>query len=393
MADQDFRINIVTLADLTGIKLTQEQLSALQTAAAAGNKDAIAALKKLSDAQKEASQTARQAQQEFVSGIRAAAGYGLIIGGSVAKAINDVANAQNKVTKELDKEFESLVRNVQQWNKLAQAAGNPSELAGVGEKALSQIDQIHAKFREANDDSRTLFQSMVDTAVAGFKNAFTFGGDPNAKGPFENIQDSQRESLQLAEEIARVQAGAAIEQGLQSQAKFDRLKGAGIDEAITKTTDHLKEAKRILDSLNPRDNLNSWIAQERIVERITKELQILQNLQKAAIQSGQPTTHAGVLQGQMNALGAAVPRGMQGTNLTPLEESQVRDNWIRTRGQLKDTFIQNESDARDKFQKDIRDRYEKGFPGATSPLPGGANQIETNQQILTALQRLLSLWQ
>jgi hypothetical protein len=59
MADQDFRINIVTLADLTGIRLTQQQLEALQTAAKEGNKEAIAALKKLSDAQKEGAASAK----------------------------------------------------------------------------------------------------------------------------------------------------------------------------------------------------------------------------------------------------------------------------------------------------------------------------------------------
>jgi len=52
MADQDFKINIVTLADLTGIKLTQQGMDAIYAAAAAGNKDAIAALDKLQKATK-----------------------------------------------------------------------------------------------------------------------------------------------------------------------------------------------------------------------------------------------------------------------------------------------------------------------------------------------------
>lgn len=54
MADQDFTINIKTLADLTGIKLTQQELNALQTAAKQGNQQAIGALKQLADAQKQA---------------------------------------------------------------------------------------------------------------------------------------------------------------------------------------------------------------------------------------------------------------------------------------------------------------------------------------------------
>ena len=97
MADQDFKINIVTTADTTGIKLTQQQLDALQTAAANGNKQAIAALNKLSTAQKEAEQTAKAQANEQQRGIRNAAGYGLLLGGVVAKAINDFSNSQNKV--------------------------------------------------------------------------------------------------------------------------------------------------------------------------------------------------------------------------------------------------------------------------------------------------------
>jgi hypothetical protein len=54
MAEQDFNINIRTLADLTGIKLTQQQLEALQKAAAEGNQKAIQALKQLTDAQNQA---------------------------------------------------------------------------------------------------------------------------------------------------------------------------------------------------------------------------------------------------------------------------------------------------------------------------------------------------
>jgi len=398
MADKDLQINIRTIADTTGIILTQEQLDALQSAAAAGNKDAIAALKKLSDAQKEVEAATKEANREFVSGIRAAAGYGLIIGGTVAKAINDVVNAQNKATKEIDKQFDSLVRNVKQWNELAKAAGSATELAGVGEKALAQIDQIHSKFQEANEDSRTLFQSMIDTAVAGFKNAFTFGGDPTAKGPFETINDTQRESLSIAEEIARVQAGAAIERGREEQARFERLKSSGLDEAVNKTTDRLKEAKRVLDSLNPRENLESWIAQERIVEQITKELAILVKLQQEAAKAGQPTSTQGVLAKQLEDLNALTRRqpgpiihtgalAPQGTNLTPLEEKQVRDAQIATEKTLRDQQISDEKKRRDDEAQAVRDRYEKGFPGAKTPLPGGPTQIESNKALIDAMQQ------
>lgn len=55
MADQDFRINIRTIADTTGIQLTRQQLTALQTAARQGNAEAISALNKLKGAASDAS--------------------------------------------------------------------------------------------------------------------------------------------------------------------------------------------------------------------------------------------------------------------------------------------------------------------------------------------------
>jgi hypothetical protein len=404
MADKDLQINIRTIADTTGIILTQEQLDALQAAAASGNKDAIAALKKLTDAQKEAAAAAREADREFVSGIRAAAGYGLLIGGTVAKAINDVANAQNKATKEIDKQFDSLVRNVKQWNELAKAAGSATELAGVGEKALAQIDQIQSKFREANEDNRSLFESMIDTAVAGFKNAFTFGGDPTAKGPFETINENLRDSLLQAQEIAKVQAGAAIETGLDLQAQFERRKSSGLDEAIVKTTAHLKEQQETLRHINPREHLEDWISVERTVQRITKELQLLKKAQEEAVKAGQPTTSVGVLQKQLEDLNALArkqpgrvtpigPLAPQGTNLTPLEEKQVRDAQIATEKTLRDQQIFDEKKRRDDEAKALRDRYEKGFPDFKTPLPGGPTQIESNKELIVWLQKLYSLWQ
>ena len=403
MADKDLQINIRTIADTTGIILTQQQLDALQAAAASGNKDAIAALKKLTDAQKEATAAAREADREFVQGIRAAAGYGLLLGGTVAKAINDVANAQNKATKEIDKQFDSLVRNVQQWDKLAKAAGSTSELAGVGEKALSQIDQIRDKFRDVNQESNTLYQDIIDNAVKTFD--FLTGGDPNkAKGPYEGIRDTQLQTLQITEQIARTQAGAAIERAREEHARFERLKSSGLDEAVKKTTDHLKEAKLVLDSLNPRENLESWVAQERIVERITKELQLLKKAQEEAVKAGQPTTTQGILAKQIEDLNALIRRqpgplihtgalAPQGTNLTPLEEKQVRDAQIATEKALRDQQISDQKKRRDEEAQALRDRYEKGLPEFKTPLPGGPTQIESNKELIVWLQKLYSLWQ
>lgn len=72
MADQDFNITIKTIADTTGIRLTQQGLDAIKIAALQGNQQAIASLKQLT-------QAANQAKSEM-SSIGAGVGVGTIVG-------------------------------------------------------------------------------------------------------------------------------------------------------------------------------------------------------------------------------------------------------------------------------------------------------------------------
>jgi len=391
MADTDFKINIVTLADLTGIKLTEEQLNALQTAAAAGNKDAIAALKKLTDAQKEAAAAANQAERDFTYGIRAAAGYGFVVGGAVAAAIRQVTNEQNRVTKELDKQFDSLVRNVQEWNKLAQVATTPEQLASVGEKAVAQIDQIRSKFRETNQEELTFSQNFIDTIVKGFKNAFTFGGDPNAKGPFQKQQEEFVRGLALAQEIAQERIRDITRTGLKEQQDAHE----NISEAILKETNNLEHQKVLLANLDVNTQTESWIAQEKVVERITQRLNELLKIKGQLDKEAAPTTLVSNLQDQLNKLNQIAKR----PDLTPREQEQVRNAQIETERALREEQIKRETDLRNREAQALRDRFEKGFP--TLPTQAGlpTNELEVNTKLLEAIQQLnikqqqlLDLW-
>src|SRR5215472_12458927 len=216
MADQDFKINIVTLADLTGIKLTQEGMDAIYSAAAAGNQEAIDALKKLEGAYKSAQRAAEEENREFIAGIRAAAGYGLLIGGSVAAAINKFAAEENKVTDELNKQSESLVKNVQEWNKLAQVATTPEQLATIGEKAVSEIDKLRAAFNEANTDELSTTQKILDSIVHFFSGPIAAGGG-KVKGAFESLQEELLRGLLQAQDIARERLKDITRTGLKEQ--------------------------------------------------------------------------------------------------------------------------------------------------------------------------------
>ncbi len=397
MADQDFNINIRTLADLTGIKLTQEQLNALQTAAANGNKQAIAALKQLTAAEKEAAQAARQQAQEQVQGIRNASAYGLLIGGLVAKAINDFAAAQNKVTKELDEQGRLLVKNVQEWNKLAQASTSMEQLASVGEKAVEKIDLLQAKFREANDETLTLGQSVQDL-IEKFATWTPFQTGSNQALLDERIRGLQQTLAEAQENAARV-----VKRGLDSQ----REAHEDIDEVIKRESEHLKEQQALLRNLDPKTTLQSWVAVEQTIERITKKLEQLNAQRQKQVEAGEPTTRGGLLGKQEQDLGALSRSGL----LTPAEQNVVFQQGVKTHTEKFDQDIKDRTDA---FNKDIEDRNKRwtggvstgvpitpgvplpagapGVPGQGFPAPASGSTIELNQQILTTLEKILAVF-
>ncbi len=394
MAGQDFNINIRTLADLTGIQLTQQQLSALQSAAAAGNKDAIAALKKLSDAQKDAAAVARQAEQEFNYGIRAAGAYGLIIGGFVAKAINDFAAAQNKVTKELDDQGRSLVKNVQEWNKLTQASTSMAELATVGEKATAQIELLRTKFNEANSETLTLGQSVQDL-LEKFATWTPFQPGSNQALLDERVKGLMQDLANEQQNAARV-----VKRGLDEQ----RDAHENIDAVIARETEHLAQQQALLRNIDPKTELQSWVAVEQTIERITKKLETLNAQRQKQVEAGEPTTKSGLLGKQEQDLGALSRSGQ----LTPAEQNVVGQQIIQTHAEK---FNQDIKDRVDAFNKDIDDRNKRftggvstgvplplgvapplgvpGVPVAGVPPSAGQSTSQTNEQLIQALKTVL----
>ncbi len=395
MAGQDFNINIRTLADLTGIKLTQEQLNALQTAAANGNKQAIAALKQLTAAEKEAAQAARQQAQEQVQGIRNASAYGLLIGGFVAKAINDLATAQNKVTKEIDEQGRALVKNVQEWDKLAKAASTPEQLANVGEKAVSQIDALRIKFNEVNGEALSLTDTVKDL-IEKFATWTPFQPGSNQALLDERVRAAQQAVAEAQENAARV-----VKRGLDEQ----RDAREDIDGVIARENRHLADQQALLRNIDPKTNLQSWVAVEQTVERITKKLAELNAQRQKQVEAGEPTTRGGLLGQQEQQLQDLSQSGQ----LTPAEQNVVFQQGIKTHTEKFDQDIKDRTNA---FNKEIEDRNKRftggvstgvplqsgvplpagvpGVPGQGFPAPASGSTIEFNQQILTALQQILA---
>lgn len=156
MAAQDFDINIRTLADTTGIKLTQAQLDALQTAAAAGNQKAIGALKQLSDAQRQAEATAS------VGLTGTAAGVGTIISlVTVAiskwKAFND----------ELDKQVEGMLRAEEKMRALGESILDMQDaMISQRRTATEPLEQSFVRLQQEIIKLKTE-QSLLDLPTQG----------------------------------------------------------------------------------------------------------------------------------------------------------------------------------------------------------------------------------
>lgn len=104
MADQDFKINIRATADIGAIKLTEQQLTALQKAASEGNKQAISALNQLSAAQKAASSGGAGIAAGFLGGAAI---------GAVSALVGIAANEWRKLNAELDKQIENAIKNAE----------------------------------------------------------------------------------------------------------------------------------------------------------------------------------------------------------------------------------------------------------------------------------------
>lgn len=110
MADQDFNITIKTVADTTGIKLTEQGLNAIKTAALQGNQQAIAALKNLTAAQKEA-------QSASTTGFTGSA-VGV---GTIVSVLTMAINRWKQFNDEQDKIIEKMMEVTRRNYELAQS--------------------------------------------------------------------------------------------------------------------------------------------------------------------------------------------------------------------------------------------------------------------------------
>ncbi len=163
MADVDFNINIRTIADTTGIKLTQQGLDALKVAALQGNQQAIASLQQLTNAQKGAATAGAGNAAELGRLIGTFTGVG--IAGGVLALVNGLKQASAEIVKiadELDKQGEMLVKHAQAQGEAARHATDQGDILKISSATLKDIESTQKTFNELSQKELGYAASISD---------------------------------------------------------------------------------------------------------------------------------------------------------------------------------------------------------------------------------------
>ena len=197
MADLDFNITIKTIADTTGIKLTEQGLNAIKIAALQGNKEAIAALQNLTAAQKQAS--------EQSLGLASAMGstLGRVGGWSLIALLTGAIYKWQQFNEEQNKEVDRML-------------ANQEKIRESGLALADQIDQINFRHAvEAASDFATKMDLVArrgQTLQEEFNSLFSAGKYDDAKKILGVLQ-------QLESEFGRL--GAAAEKAAEAKDKAE----------------------------------------------------------------------------------------------------------------------------------------------------------------------------
>ncbi len=163
MADVDFNINIRTIADTTGIKLTQQGLDALKVAALQGNQQAITSLQQLTAAQKQVAGVGAGNASELGRLIGQFTGVGLA--GSILAFVNGLKQASAEIEKvaiELDKQGEMLVRHAQLYGEAARHAKDVDDVLKISSATLKDIESTQKTFTDLSQKELGYAASISD---------------------------------------------------------------------------------------------------------------------------------------------------------------------------------------------------------------------------------------
>ncbi len=243
MADQDFNINIRTIADTTGITLTKTQLEAFNRSIAAGETQRVAAQLAAQNSYYDATSKSfksLEAQQEAATPKQShllgpgrslnliahaaiyAAGYELV------RSFRAAANEIEKISGELDKQGAQIVENAQKFSEEAKFATSTADVIKIGEGALKGVEAAHKNLLDVSARELSVWQKIADIWAAGFKD----------KGPIAQALELQQAQAQQNYQMER---NNAIHEITAAQRTKDNLATRGYAEKVEYLTGKIKE--------------------------------------------------------------------------------------------------------------------------------------------------------
>lgn len=266
MADQDFDIKIRIQADTGQVETIRREFEKL-------------------GAQVEVTKRQAEAAEGGLSGIGRTSAFGVsavTAGATLNRILNEYAQAQVRVNEELDKQGAKVVELGKKWQEAAREALTVEDVRKVAASGIADIDAIGDRIRAIATQDVPVLQDAGDTLVKALKNAFTFGGDPGAKGPYETLRAELIRGLAQQQQLATQQKKDAIELSETYQDLFEQLKLKPIDEAFSEIgakIEQLQEDQRNLDK-----NAANYLEQ---YNKINKELAVAERTQKLLLQTEQ----------------------------------------------------------------------------------------------------------
>jgi len=296
MADQDFQIQIRTLADTYGIKQVQteldklgEQQRKLEAAAARGApiaKDLLAGKpaggesdpKKAKEAEKDAEDSGRRIGEILGRFAGAAVLFGIV------RNVEQVAEELQKISVELDKQGSKLTENADKYLSIARAATSQEEVIKAAESAMGDVRAAHERVIEAQGQELTLYQKITDTIYHGVVNALTPWGKAaeDAGKISQKAHDVAVEGQERLLSIAEQNARAAIRTGQLFEQAFERRKAEPLSEALTELTGKIESLTAKQKALDPasKSYVKDWIDAGKQISDAEKQITALIRLDR-----------------------------------------------------------------------------------------------------------------
>ena len=400
MADQDFKINIKTTADTSGISEIERRMEFLRTRQARENEIAKAALEKArSEASKQVTPPVPTEKQGVGNLFGIDPNYeaivrriGLAFGALEVAFLNLLKNAyseQQKVNEELSKTTEQVSKLTNAWHENAIAATSQEDIARIVHKSGTEIDALTSKISGSQKVTLGFNQTLAEAAlkIINFTASFAGAGFPKQLIDDKQFSKGVEQVISFYKQLrqSEVEAAAdAIELGKDLEKALNADKQRNVVDAINETTRSIAVMKDLMNGLNTRtaEGLKLWSDYNALVGQSEKRLQALsqrQTQQQNDLSKSQDNASAGV-QGVLRNEEAA-------RNARAAGQEKDADLYQKSADQIKAGLSETDAAQLDTIKKQ-QDALKPTQPGGRKAEVGESqdlvDQIERNRKAFEA---------